>query len=127
MNTVQTSSELIQRLEQAEEGSRELNAEIHMRVVHPGNWVNKILLAEELPHYTTDLCEAISLIPPYMSYELMRSSENDEKGGIPFTLARLWDWRFAPGPENEWSSQGQRELPLQIVIAALRAREAGNG
>lgn len=130
---------LIERLEAAEQGSRGLDALIAVEIGQlkgecyldgsEASMSHLHYLAEgiHLPCYTTSVDAALTLIPKEHSFELMASAvENFAPGS--FTRCRLWDWRRGPlmsDPNNEWKSEGNRQLPLNIVIAALRSRAGG--
>lgn len=131
--------DLITRLEAASEGSRELDADIFIAVT-PGvadagrvdrdrglvGWWPKdrpYQSAREVPHYTESFDAARTLMPPNFSFEATQSAA----GPPTFTRCRLWDWRRGPlmaDPGNEWKSGGNRPLPLNACIAALKARRA---
>lgn len=71
--------------------------------------------------FTTSNDAALTLLPEWASFELTRSAA----GEPTFTRCRLWDWRrCATGvdPGNEWKSEGNRPLPINICIAALKTR-----
>jgi hypothetical protein len=77
------------------------------------------------PLFTASIDAASRLIPENFSFELSRSDAPAPSGDLKFTRCRLWDWRRGPlaiDPDNEWKSEGNRPLPLNICAAALRAR-----
>ncbi len=113
-------NELIARLEAASEGSTELDRAIRDAVRLPRDDGS-----EAFP-YTSVMDAALELLPRWASYELTRSAA----GPPTFTRCRLWDWRCGPlmsDPGNEWKSEGNRPLPINICIAALMARQATGG
>ncbi len=68
--------------------------------------------------YTGSIDAAMTLVPEYISSELTSSAAG------AFTRCRLWDWRRSPtmsDPGNEWKSEGNRPLVVNICIAALKA------
>jgi len=70
---------------------------------------------------------AMMLMPKHCSSELTSSAAPASSPTLKFTRCRLWDWRRGPlaiDPANEWKSEGNRPLPLNIVAAALKARAA---
>lgn len=78
-------------------------------------------MRRESPLFTASIDQAATLLPEWMSYELTGSAA----GPPTFTRARLWDWRRGPlmsDPGNEWKSEGNRPLPINLCIAALNAR-----
>lgn len=126
---------LIERLEQATEGSRELDGDIAETLELQKNKAPRMhgigggaafaLSAGHCwiaPRYTTSIDAALTLLPEWASCELTRSAA----GPPTFTRAVLWDWRRSPtgfDPGNEWRAEGNRSLPMNICIAALRARQ----
>jgi hypothetical protein len=140
------NAELIARLEAATEPSRALDAAIEVEVRRfqayaaglnddqRAKWQpigTKGEVCEggtryHAPSYTFSVDIALSLLPGYISVELTISAA----GPPTFTRARLWDWRRGPlmsDPNNEWKADGNRPLPVNICIAALKAREARHG
>lgn len=138
------SDTLIARLEQAEEGSRELDIEIHTVV-----WPDKTTprhTPPELPasfgqdavslemhdalHYTTSLDDARTLVPEGMErhdFEMSRSV----RGEKDWEFWTLWQVRLAIDAadydEDETSGQyiGCASTPaLALCIANLKAKEA---
>lgn len=137
---------LLERLETAKEGSRELDAAIECvarkRIVHgalpagftmddQGSALANSRLAQAhyitrsrgpAPRYTVSLDAALMLVPEGFSKEI---TESAAPPAPYFTRVRLWDWRRGPlaiDPANEWKSEGNRPLPLALCIAALKAR-----
>lgn len=136
-------NELIARLEAATEGSPVLGGQVlaacrDATLLSVTNYVDKISIAirshshgeiyeiERLLNPTLSIDAALTLLPEWASFELQQSAH----GLITFTRCRLHDWRrslimFDPG--NEWKSEGDRPLPINIVIAALKARASDVG
>lgn len=113
--------DLIIRLESAAEGSRELDAEIETIADLPREAWRHVL-----PRFSTSVDAALTLIPKHFSFDLTASAAEDFAPGS-FTRCRLWDWRRGPkmsDPDNEWKSEDNRQLPLNICLAALRARQS---
>ena len=108
--------DLIERLEKATGPDHELNCDIAEVIgrTSPASRDNYVLN----PTGSTDA--ALTLLPKWASYELTRSAA----GEPTFTRCRIWDWRRGPlmsDPTNEWKSEGNRPLPINISIAALKA------
>lgn len=73
------------------------------------------------PRLTESIDAALSLLLPHHSFELTQSAVEPPA----FSRARIWDWRRGPlaiDPGNEWKSEGNRPLAINLCIAALRAR-----
>lgn len=137
--------DLIERLLSAPEPSRGLDIRIALAIDwRPGGeiWngrtlreafeqfptdIRGILQCWPVPQYTGSVDAALTLLPDWASYELTRSAA----GEPAFTRCRLWDWRRSPlalDPHNEWKSEdGNRPLPINICIAALKARTTSAG
>lgn len=119
------NQELIARLEAATSPARPLDHSICDEVFGKQSWsspsVEWCRLYRWMP--TASIDAALSLLPEWASYELTRSAA----GEPTFTRCRLWDWRRGPlmsDPNNEWKSEGNRPLPINIIIAALKTRAA---
>lgn len=113
-------TDLITRLESTTEGSRELDWAVRDQMFEFG-----VDLGHPEP-FTLKIDAALMLLPKHYSFELTASATEDFAPGS-FTRCRLWDWRRGPkmaDPNNEWVGEGNRQLPLNIVIAALRARHS---
>lgn len=80
------------------------------------------------PHYTGHgIDAAMGLIPDGFSAEFAISVAPTNSPELRFTRCRLWDWRRGPlaiDPANEWKSEGNRLLAINICIAAIKARNA---
>lgn len=112
---------LLERLELATEGSRELDAEIArilgcvvIRDDH-GYYIDKALVPENMPHYTTSIDAALTLVPP--GYRWVVQTLGNGNGtyvaatsppGVALTLGDI----LSPIPA------------IALVIACLRARES---
>lgn len=122
-------AELIERLEKATGPDRELDA-IIMRAIYPElgdtmvtdtGWCvggDHDAPSKSRP-YTASVDAALTLVPDGHSYELTKSAASN------FSRAELWNWRRSPPASdhgNEWKSEGNRPLAINIIIAALRAR-----
>ena len=68
---------------------------------------------------------AMMLVPEHCSSELTSSAAPASSPTLKFTRCRLWDWGRGPVADhtNEWKSEGNRPLPLNIVAAAFKARK----
>jgi hypothetical protein len=115
--------ELIERLEKATEGSRELDAEIGRALgfnveyfpVHEKWWMNREISSErgehgELPRYTTSLDHAMSLVPEGMWWKFSSRTKvahiGHNKNGTATDTAKA------------------ATAPLALCIAALKARRS---
>lgn len=128
-----TLTELIERLEKADAGSRELDAAIHCaiwpeRITHPNlapgmtmrdygdERTNRQVASAEYihkdrgpaPHYTTSLDAALTLVPEGCHYAV-----GIEADFTPFAVVSFGEKGFAQTAETEI---------LALVIAALKAR-----
>lgn len=106
--------ELIARLEAATEGSPELDRAIERAIHDSGPY------PLTTPGYTRSIDAALTLLPEWASFELTRSAA----GPPTFTRCRLWNWHRGPlmiDRDNEWKAEGNRPLPINICIAALKA------
>jgi hypothetical protein len=109
-----SDAELIARLDAATEGSAELDQAISICLTGQG---------ESYRPCTRNIDSALTLLPGWASFELTRSAA----GSPTFTRCRLWDWRRSPlmsDPGNEWKSEGNRPLPINICIASFLIRAA---
>jgi hypothetical protein len=127
-------TDLIKRLEAAEQGSRELDAEIKnflngsqikpvpktYGVCHPGTILGAYEYNEEMggvpvekavPPYTTSLDAARSLVPE--GYDWIAADVNGHVGGTPYACVGDEEKHFGG------------TVYLALCIASLRAREAG--
>lgn len=117
-------TDLLSRLSSAEEGSRELDAEVAYAVgwrsrienpIYPAWWCSpggNEYLAFEQPHYTTSIDVALTLVP-----ERIKDWNFRHRNGSVYTMQLC-----IPSTEYEgraWTA------PLAICLAALRAREEG--
>ena len=132
-------TDLIRRLEEAKEGSRELDAAIAALIRHPvsdkgtvlPDWVHRnfpewtILQGGRLkagciweaPHFTTNLQDAVSAVPEGMNW--------DVSGGHPTHVwATIWNDGCTTA-ENLYQVSGATPA-LALCIAILRAMEAKN-
>lgn len=128
-------SDLIARLEKATGPDRELDGKILMasnadvvatyrgmpdyatEITHSHSSTSVRTI--DVPFFTSSIDAAMTLLLPWMSVELTQSAAG------PFTRARVWDWRRSPtmaDPGNEWKSEGDRPLPINIAATALKAR-----
>ncbi len=133
-------TDLLTRLEQAKEGSRELDAEIHchvhkgQRMTHPklprgytmtdlGNKARNENRARSqfihsdrgpAPHYTTSLDAALTLVPPNHEWSAGNDAENQK--GWAKVGKEVWDENF-----DEYVVVSATPA-LALCIAALRAR-----
>ena len=95
--------ELIDRLEAAQEGSRELDAEIGAEA--------RYMSPKSVPHYTTSIDAALTLVPEGSTGFLLNADE-------PYSQATIF--RDGDGAIG----QGLGKSPaLALCIAALRAKE----
>lgn len=132
--------DLLAKLEAAPEGSRELDAEIHIAVVNPkvmvdggsydgkqpavykpsveafANWEDTMASAADLmgtPRYTTSIDAALTL-PPAWDWEIDYDSDMDGKNGL--AVCRMGDPMLR--------IEGEASTPaLAVCIARLRARD----
>ena len=124
-------AELIARLEAATEGSRELDAEIGAHPATPSCGVRKGAAKERvveaadthdpplvnLPHYTTSIDAALTLVPEGMEWAL---SNHGQTGAEQLCWAGVFG---SPFIGSECDSHAATPV-LALCIAALRAREA---
>lgn len=116
-------TDLLTRLEQAEEGSRELDVAVWVET--GGQVANQDRLTAEMlrisrfshaPHYTTSLDAALTLVP-----EGWRTRDATNWGGG-------WDWILWKHPDGKrWTGRvmGAAPIPaLALCLAALKARGA---
>ena len=137
------TGELIERLERATGPDRELDAHVHVMLGPSGfeaewqyttfkesiaSWVlrGEIVTAcsnYEIPAYTGSIDASLTLVPEHFSCELTRVSDAPASDpGLKFTRCRLWDMRRSPkaiDPDNEWKSEGNRPLPLNVLGSKL--------
>lgn len=109
--------DLIERLEKAKEGSRELDVEIAIRF-HPKGDIIRLFHEQGLfkqsdsriPHYTTSIDAALTLVKPDWIW-------NIQSDGFCFI------------DTGEEIIEGHRDTTaaLALCIAALKARESSNG
>lgn len=121
-----TLSELIAKLEEAEEGSRELDAEIFrlmgltdLQERHCENWcrmdgrtdlTRDRYIQAWAPPYTTSLDAALTLVREDCDWVI------NSRG----RYACVWESKESGG-EGHWESRG-KPLPVALCIAALKAR-----
>lgn len=133
------SAELIARLEMATEGSRELDADIFIETagIPEGSRIDRnggvvgwwppnsgYQYAREVPHYTTSLDAALTLVPRKVDYELKIIGTPD---GETYTVAgiRWWEIARADAPANWQHRDGNKLHPAHaLCIAALKTRAA---
>jgi hypothetical protein len=130
---------LIARLEQATEGSRELDADIWWLVQHeaaercfnnaatglPKKYpvdkpipagLGRTAVQFQAPRYTTSVDAAIRLIPEGAAFDISRA---EMASGDIRCVARLY---HSDGCPRDW--EFSNEAPLALTIAALKARES---
>jgi len=126
---------LIEQIEAADAGSRELDAEI-ARVFEPeriwlpvmsyghGVYANANGSASMCPAYTTSLDAAMTLVPE--GWRLAAMAEHDPKDGKSIVhLVRIGKGYGGQVDDRRWSNAATPALAL--CAAALRARAANNG
>lgn len=102
-----TNAELVAKLEAATEGSRELDYAVEMSRYDPETmYALNLKLSGDLPHYTTSLDAALTLVPEGYCWSI---------GFAGRTIANVWK---TPTP-----SKGGTPA-LALCIAALKARES---
>lgn len=124
-------SDLIARLEAAKEGSRELDADLHPTPAwhdedcdewraQYGDTGGTI----EVPHYTTSLDAALTLVPAGWNYQLLKTGGVLLLSGKPFSASikapSEYGWVDPPYPSDGYADT----MPLSLCIAAMKAREA---
>jgi len=121
---------ILERLGAAAEGSRELDLAVYaashggepLSTAHEWLWrwrdngEEKIINVRNLPHYTTSLDAALTLVPEGL---LVRMSLNYKPGP-----ALVYIEEHKDGGITELGVACKPTLPLALFIAALRARQA---
>ncbi len=128
---------LIAKVESAQEGSRELDAHICCAMsTEDGPFFNPFLGEDgswyvqagiggwqmkhgDFPHYTTDLQDAVDLVPEGWNWEIMRWVQSAGKVVGDASVAK--DMDSTPFEGKAWSPA------LALCVAILRAVEAGDG
>lgn len=105
------------KLSAADEGSREIDLEIERDLWHLRHGARKMPkdLQITIPHYTTDLGAAISLVEADVEYEISTLH------GVAFASVGL---NLADGPEVGERKDGNVPLAVCIAAMALRYRDA---
>ena len=132
---------LIERLEAAETGSRELDGDIaemvqpdelqHCQAAHlntlkrfshwPARWGRSVPthFDWDAPHYTTSIDAALTLVPEGWNGKVEFGVPVEDK-----QEAELWNYKFYPDGREVFGSGNTSALAL--CIAALKAREQTN-
>lgn len=121
-------TELIQKLEAAKEGSRELDELIHEAAGSPGADDPQYAAFEsgdDFPrNYTTSLDAALTLVPDGWNYQLLKTGGVLLSSGLPYSASikasSQYGWVDPPYPFDGYSET----QALALCIAALKAREA---
>lgn len=119
--------DLIQRLQEAAEGSRELDLEIGEAVAvvrfnpatgrYRTDRLNKETLVHNAPRYTTSIDAALTLVPEHFRWSVnARQNAVDRVDGY---LAHVW---FGTTPSYESTETWAATPALALCIAALKAR-----
>lgn len=115
-----TFSELIAALESANEGSRELDADIAEAIgvpltphLHPDNaaWMRR----QKAKPYTTSIDAALTLMPAGYAMEVGLDPEDGQ--------ARVWKYDPSGGTQRLWEANAPTPA-LALCIAALKASKA---
>ena len=109
---------LIEKLEAADEGSRELDWAVECEL---HGWPLDHMRHAALPNYTTSLDDALTLAPEGWYLRRLNQYHNNREPA--------WGWgaelRYHPNPIIGLSvGESRASAPLALCIAALRAREA---
>ena len=125
-----TRAELIEILERAEEGSRELDIAIfeHGRgwqrydegLTDPsgGDWGHWALA--DIPKVTTNLQDALQLVPEGWTGSV--SLKAKDAGRVDHEDCSLWNGKFAPDGDEVYGCASTS--PLALCIACLKAQES---
>ena len=116
--------ELIKRLEEAEEGSRELDREVanlvgtyRPRVMVMNAWFNEVEQSPEtFPHYTTSLDASLTLVPEGCALDIRTYP------GCPVEV--FWETDVKANPyfwDGGWAQEAATPA-LALCIASLKAR-----
>ena len=127
---------LLYKLEQATEGSRELDGEIFCAVLHPdktptrnffyknrdewgvfvSNQPKPGMTFHDAPHYTTSLDDALTLVEGWDHLVIKQ-----DPSGIGVEVG---NWRLTPEPHlTAFGKCAHTSIPLAICCASLKARE----
>ena len=114
-------TELIAELEAAKEGSRVLDARVHEHNAIAPDWEKWLVggmpfgrISDQVPHYTTSLDAALTLVPEEWRVSHAGTSADD---GWHFNL-------IARTTNTETGRCWSNSPALALCIAALRARQA---
>lgn len=122
---------LIERLESATEGSRELDRAIEEWRLDPYDEAPFHLRDESIPHYTTSLDAALTLVPEHCSYTVRGHVGKNARRGKRFSGAVSRELTYATGKVwfhgtaiiGQWTADAKSPA-FAMCIAALRARDA---
>lgn len=114
-----TNAALVAKLEQAQEGSRELSDEV---LVALRQLSESYKLMPDCPAPTRDLQDAVDLVPEGLYWSIGWHTSN----GNLLAKTVLWPPGPWPGPNEGWRGQHQ-ELAISFSIALLKAVEARDG
>ena len=112
--------DLIHELKQATEGSRELDWNIHkfLNIVTDMGEYRTTMVGVWLPHYTTSLDAALTLVPEGWEWEL--EWEHSTVAETEIARCKMGDPLLFIDPEAATPA-------LALCIAALKAREQADG
>lgn len=120
-----TNAALIAKLVEAPKGSRELDAAIQKTippytdvsyVVESDGWVVNGKTGIKAPHYTTNLQDAVDLVPEGWLWRLDGTNPAHPE-------ADLWGPNWRTEREQEYISCGAKTPALALAIAILKAME----
>jgi hypothetical protein len=110
-------TDLIEKLEAATEGSRELDAAIHRLVVPKPMYAIDGWPGAEALDYTTSIDAALTLVPEGFAYTIHKEPPNTH------SYIRLWN----PFKRGHQQTAVGSNTALAICIASLKAIKQGEG